>query len=850
MGYRSSSMRLTPTLIALLAWAAPAAHALQADSGAAQSLDRLTTLDPSALAAAMKELAGDPAVASAALDRLIGRGGEAAGTAVERRALAALVASDAPSGRVLDAVPLLADDDAAVRLAIVPLLARPDLGLAGRPERVSALARVGEDDVDGAVREAAIDALARIGGDESARILARLALRGRRSSRTAAARALASTPDGLAPLHGIVAEAAQSGAQIAPGVLAELLPRYGQWLADTTDPDRTDYAPLVFGLRHPSLDVRLAAASAFDRMIDRLVDSAVPGRASEVLGDLQRLGVERDVALYQRARIALAAEGDANEALAAADALVSSRGVRLRPSARVDAFESQLWLFRGLYLRGVAHTALGRAEDAVSSLASAADALDRALAERRDLLAEPERLRQVDLLHQRALVEVARALAEILRGAPDFEVLERARAAHRVHLEAQAVFAELEGNVTTGWDALLGTDLSVYRLLFGRRGFGPEVLGDQRANGGGPRPLDRSRLVTLQSQLGSALATVAPGELPGFATTQLGAAGEAYVRLTDPLKDPQRRVLMERIRDARLGGADRAIDDAEEALMRARDRAPSLVPEREIDALERLQRQRMAALRAIEQQTDGGDRWARDLRIPGSAGLWYARDLLEEGRGVEARAIAMRYQRDIEERGISDWWFYGGHERVARAQLLVGSSFTDDGLGDEAESTLKKAIERIEDIERQLRENGATDADLAPFSDMRSSALVSLAVNANVRLADPDKARRYYEQAYALRQDEFMRALLACYRARSGAVEEARALLRTIRPGPGTWYNLACTHALLGDAAEALEYLREDLELNHASKDSRDRQKVWAAEDPDLASLREDPRFRRLVRVD
>ena len=138
---------------------------------------------------------------------------------------------------------------------------------------------------------------------------------------------------------------------------------------------------------------------------------------------------------------------------------------------------------------------------------------------------------------------------------------------------------------------------------------------------------------------------------------------------------------------------------------------------------------------------------------------------------------------------------------------------------------------------------------LGGFDGLESSALVSLAVNANVRMGDPDRAAVYYEQAYALRQDEFMRALLACYRARAGREEEARALIAAIRPGPGTWYNLACTHALLGDVERALDLLEVELRLGHATEESRDKQKVWAAEDPDLAALRDSPRFRRLVAV-
>ena len=61
------------------------------------------------------------------------------------------------------------------------------------------------------------------------------------------------------------------------------------------------------------------------------------------------------------------------------------------------------------------------------------------------------------------------------------------------------------------------------------------------------------------------------------------------------------------------------------------------------------------------------------------------------------------------------------------------------------------------------------------------------------------------------------------------------------------YYNMACTYALLGDRARALDLLEKDFEENHPSEQSRARQKEWAAEDPDLASLREDPGFQSLV---
>ena len=92
-----------------------------------------------------------------------------------------------------------------------------------------------------------------------------------------------------------------------------------------------------------------------------------------------------------------------------------------------------------------------------------------------------------------------------------------------------------------------------------------------------------------------------------------------------------------------------------------------------------------------------------------------------------------------------------------------------------------------------------------------------------------------------------MTVLLACYRARSGRGDEARALLRTVRPGPQTWYNLACTYALLGETAEALRWLEVELEEGQPSAAARARQAAWARTDPDLASLRDDPRFEALV---
>ena len=63
---------------------------------------------------------------------------------------------------------------------------------------------------------------------------------------------------------------------------------------------------------------------------------------------------------------------------------------------------------------------------------------------------------------------------------------------------------------------------------------------------------------------------------------------------------------------------------------------------------------------------------------------------------------------------------------------------------------------------------------------------------------------------------------------------------------PSLYYNIACTHALLGEKDEALDYLERDLTENHPTEGSRAQKRDWALGDPDLASLRGEPRFERL----
>ena len=382
------------------------------------------------------------------------------------------------------------------------------------------------------------------------------------------------------------------------------------------------------------------------------------------------------------------------------------------------------------------------------------------------------------------------------------------------------------GDSVFGWDDVLDSELSPFRLIFA----GAELPGLSIEGG-----------LALQRELGRCMAAIARGEAPGFAP-----AIDLGPERADPLVDPTRRELYERIFEARVEDVERRIDEVRDRLLRAQAVDPWRVPVQEEEALRELVRTKNRMLRDLVEATGAGERKLLEVRRPASLALWVARDLLGEGRSEEARALALQCRSDLDREGF--WLsYYWGLERQAEIEMAVGSSWTDEGEPGKAELELLKAVERLEGVEERLESFGATDRQLRGVRSMRATALVSLAVNANVKLRDPAKALGYYEQAYELRQDDFMRVLLACYRARGGRGDEARALLREIRPTQQVYYNMACTYALLGETARALDFLEREFEENQGSRAALERQREWAREDPDLASLRGDPRFQDLV---
>ncbi|MEE8469264.1 MAG: hypothetical protein V3T22_12460, partial [Planctomycetota bacterium] len=617
-------------------------------------------------------------------------------------------------------------------------------------------------------------------------------------------------------------------------VLAAVLPSYGRLLADeTSGAERpADRAPLILGVRHPSAAVRRATAGAFEALLGRLREMGEGQRALRVLWGLAQQGLDRRVVHYHRARLAFFPAADPAAALESARAMRGATGVAAGgaqlAALGASATEARLWLFRSLYLEGMAQLCLGQPGAGSQRLADAARVLDATLAERGDLGDQAAQADHVQTLQQRALAEIGAVLSALAGGtAPgDPGLLERVRLAHRISLEAQVGSARLGGRALSGWDALLDSELSPYRLLFTGRAY--PGIGVRAA-------------VELQELLGRALASVAPREMPGFVPVQgLSRA------LSDPLLDPRRLELLRQVQFARLDGLTERIDELSSRLA-GRGGTGWEIPEQELVELSNLQMRQRMLENEIAEDREGGWSNLQGLRVPGSQALWLARDLRNEGRGLESRIVAGRLKDDLQRTGISNGWYYQGMQLLVRADLVIGSAYTDEDQPVRAAEALSAAVARLESVERRLTEAGAGERELQPYRLLRSNALVSLAVNANVRLGRIGEANDYYEQAYELRQDDFMRVLLACYRARAGRDQEARDLLREIRPGPQTYYNVACTYSLLGETARALDYLELEFEENHPGEASRRRQQEWAAGDPDLANLRDDPRFLTLT---
>lgn len=801
-----------------VAWHALVAGWLALAAPAQEVAAKLAELD-SARGARLEQLAGE----LASLGRAAGDAALAASFAElpleVRRVRSSLARDHAGSAGLAVALERLGDPDLVVRANLCAFVGAARLGDERAEERAAALEAAASRWPEASARENARKALAALDHVAAAEALARIVPDCTGAEQADAARLLASHSRGKRVLLELVARALRGDSRaIAGDALVQLVAASGTALADVEAGGEApaDRALLALAARHPDAQVRDAGALALERFLDRCDTLGDPQRAARTLEALEQAGLDRADLLARRAVLELAREQGAAKALELARVLAQ------RTPASDDP-RSRTLLARARLIETAALFALGRGKEAEPALAQAENALVSLRAERWDLRAREDRAdfdaRATDDLLMTAVVPLWRTLVALGDGAePDSRaVLELARRADVALLEAQLEISRVAWNATLSHDDVL------------RHPLGPLVLA---LDGGAASPLGE-RALELERDLCRACASVCGGGLPGFEPFE-----GLEPRVADALADPERRQLLVRIQEARRESALGYIDRETERL----DRAQLAVdPTRlmELDVL-RLQVRRM-----FQRETEEGDAALLRQRGVSRAGLAFAERNREQGRAESARRIAERASTDLEAlRGRLDELTLARY--LAAAESALGGALMDLERGTEAEQVFERALSRLDGALSEVRSREDSSSERI-VQAQRAGMLTSLAVNANVKLRASQKALEYFERAYELDQSDFMRVMLACYRARAGRRDEARAALADLRVLPANYYNLACTWALLGERELALDYLARDLAEMRTQPGARERQQNWAKGDPDLESLRGDPRFEALV---
>ncbi len=228
-------------------------------------------------------------------------------------------------------------------------------------------------------------------------------------------------------------------------------------------------------------------------------------------------------------------------------------------------------------------------------------------------------------------------------------------------------------------------------------------------------------------------------------------------------------------------------------------------------------------------------------------GLRFAFFLEEAGKREEE----LRLCRDAVER-LEGSGLPANRELRMRFLFRLASIYSDLRKPNESERCLMECLRyyqaRKAEIEQHPEFFRNPRAALKWVDGVLAQVHVSLAVNANVLRKDTKAAGYHCRRAFELDGSDFNRVFYACYLARAGKKERAERLAEAVEEGPSLYYNLACTWALLGEKDRALKLLERDFAENYLTARARNLHREWALKDRDLASLREDPRFRALMK--
>jgi tetratricopeptide (TPR) repeat protein len=656
------------------------------------------------------------------------------------------------------------------------------------------------------VRRASLEALGRRGEEACLSTLTEVLLTLPREEQAFAARSLGVTPSGRARAWSLLARSMEDGAAARVPV-AELmrvgsmsLAERGAWV--WTSAELSPFARL-------SLSSEASTSQATLLAVDALLDVLLQAGGSSVLSFLDALGeagYRADLVADHLCEVGLLL-GEVDLVVEAAAPL--SEGAFLEEDAASQA--------RGQGYLATARFVAGDYERAGAGFRAQRD-IASALAARPQSGRSELTLRSI-AAQLAAKAEVGVALSWLASGgrAEDPEVLGAVQRAHLMALRSHLLSARADQLNSPSVDFLFGDHPAPWRILES-----------------GSARFDSEEAMRWQLELLAAFATVAPEEVPGITPLVV----EGTLKTT---QDAERLSIIREILEQRRERLSERLARREQQLRRLIIRGESDDDLQE--EIERLVREVQSA-RAKERAPVGELLYV--ARRPSDVALDLAGTLREEGRHREARRLLESFLEDMESGALLQTYIWA-IQSAARAESNLGSCLCDEDEPAEAERYFLRAVRRLEDLENHFASRGVSPSAYREVTSMRAGVLISLAVNANVRLKDTERALAYFERAYELRQDSFATVLLACYRARSGRAAEARVALARVVPEPGLYYNLACTHALLGDTGRALSFLELELSVNNTTRGARERQRAWARDDPDLASLRGEDRFRELT---
>ena len=240
--------------------------------------------------------------------------------------------------------------------------------------------------------------------------------------------------------------------------------------------------------------------------------------------------------------------------------------------------------------------------------------------------------------------------------------------------------------------------------------------------------------------------------------------------------------------------------------------------------------------------------------------------LAHAGLAEAAAIIAMHYPPDearvaLSDRASAEALAHG--PELAEAHAARGLALFIQKRSDEAARELERAIALDADLfeayyyhARVCFQEGRLEQAARLFreaSRVREDYQASFfAAQSSEALRRPDEALERYREALAVVERHMdlnpddpraatMRAVALCRLGhREAGLRWAERALAIDPRDAGVRYNVACLYALEGAAEQALRALEEVVRAGFGNKD-------WIQRDPDLASLRDDPRFQALL---